>query len=102
MDVVEGHGWLTPISDTAGRGERFVPVRVWNYGLAGFDRTNVVKVNCWYDVPGVKWNNRAIGTVLNDWHVTGIASFVRRADGVSTRRPMARISAGPRRKARAW
>jgi hypothetical protein len=54
----------------------FIPVRVWNYGPAAFDRTHVVKVNWLYDVPGVRWKNRAVRTVLNDWHVTGIYSFV--------------------------
>jgi hypothetical protein len=62
-------------SDT-GTVSTFIPVRVWNYGLAGFDRTHVVKINWLYDVPGLKWNNRAAKTLVNGWHVSGIASFV--------------------------
>ena len=54
----------------------FIPVRIWNYGLSGFDRTHVVKVNWLYDVPGIPWQNRAVKTIMNDWHVSGIASFV--------------------------
>ena len=75
----------------------FIPVRIWNYGLAGFDRTHVVKVNWLYDVPGVRWNNRAVKTVLNDWHISGIASFVSGAPlGVSyTTTNSADISGSP-------
>ncbi|MBS1859502.1 MAG: carboxypeptidase regulatory-like domain-containing protein [Acidobacteria bacterium] len=54
----------------------FIPVRVWNYGLAGFDHTHVVKVNWLYDLPGVAWKNRAAQAVLSGWHVSWIASFV--------------------------
>ena len=62
----------------------FVPVRIFNYGLAGFDRTHVVKINSLYDVPGVPWKNRALKTVLNDWHISGIASLISGApQGVS-------------------
>jgi hypothetical protein len=49
--------------------------RAWNYGLAGFDRTNIVKANWLWDVP--KWN---VGfaparMVVNGWHILGIATF---------------------------
>jgi hypothetical protein len=53
-----------------------VPVRVWNYGLASFDRTHVAKLNWLWDVPGPKSKNPVVKAVLADWQVSGIASFV--------------------------
>jgi len=52
-----------------------VPVRVWNYGLASFDRTHVLKLNWLWDVPKTSLRGPA-GLVVNDWQVSGIASFV--------------------------
>jgi len=53
-----------------------VPVRVWNYGLANFDRTHIVKVNWLYDVPNSPWGNAMAKAALNEWQISGIASFV--------------------------
>ncbi len=52
-----------------------VPVRVWNYGLASFDRTHVLKLNWLWDVPPTPLRGLA-GYVVNNWQVSGIASFV--------------------------
>jgi hypothetical protein len=52
-----------------------VPVRVWNYGLASFDRTHVLKLNWVWDVPKTSLRGPA-GFVVNDWQVSGITSFV--------------------------
>jgi len=53
-----------------------VPVRVWNYGLASFDRTHVLKINWLWDLPRGAWANPVLKGVLNDWQLSGIASFV--------------------------
>jgi outer membrane receptor protein involved in Fe transport len=53
-----------------------VPVRVWNYGLASFDRTHVFKINWLWDVPKTPWSHPLARGVLNEWQVSGIASFV--------------------------
>ena len=53
-----------------------VPVRLWNYGLAGFDRTHVFKANWVYDIPSAPWRRGAPDRLLNHWQVSGIASFV--------------------------
>ncbi len=52
-----------------------VPVRVWNYGLASFDRTHVLKINYLWDSPKVHAGNALARQVLNGWHVSGISSF---------------------------
>jgi hypothetical protein len=53
-----------------------VPIRVWNYGLAGFDRTHIVKANWLYDLPKFKTSFKPAQAVLNGWQMSGIASFV--------------------------
>jgi hypothetical protein len=53
-----------------------VPVRVWNYGLASFDRTHVLKANWLWDVPKVPWRDPVSKWVLNNWQCSGIASFI--------------------------
>jgi hypothetical protein len=52
-----------------------VPIRQWNYGLAGFDRTHNLKVNWTWDVPGVGVQMPVVKQVLNGWQVSGIGSF---------------------------
>ena len=53
----------------------FVPIRVWNYGLAGFDRTHTVKINWLYDLPRAPWNNILARGVLRGWQLSGITTF---------------------------
>ena len=53
-----------------------VNLRSWNYGLAAFDRTHIVKINYLYDLPKLPGNNIVITTVLNGWQLSGITSFV--------------------------
>ncbi len=53
-----------------------VPVRVWNYGLAGFDRTHIFKLNYLWDVPKMRFGNRRLDYALNGWQLSGITSFV--------------------------
>jgi hypothetical protein len=53
-----------------------VPVRVWNYGLASFDRTHVLKINWLWTLPKARAKNVLAKAVLNNWQVSGIASFV--------------------------
>lgn len=68
----------------AGRVSLLVPVRLWNYGLADFDQTHTVKINWLWDVPRSPWRNMAAAAVLNNWQISGIASFISgRPTGVS-------------------
>ncbi|HZO53899.1 MAG TPA: TonB-dependent receptor [Bryobacteraceae bacterium] len=61
-----------------------VSPRIWNYGLAGFDRTHVFKVNWLWNVPEKKWNFALANAVLNGWQINGIASFVSGAPVAAT------------------
>jgi len=56
----------------------FVPVRIWNYGRAGYDRTHNLVVNYLWDLPAGShlWRNRMTRTVLDNWQLAGIISFV--------------------------
>jgi hypothetical protein len=55
----------------------YVPWSVWNYGKAGFDQTHVFVVNWLWDLPKVSrvWNNAVSRRVLDDWQLSGIATF---------------------------
>ncbi len=53
-----------------------VPVRIWNYGLADFDRTHVLNINYIWDVPELKTGNPLLRRVLNGWQLSGITSFI--------------------------
>jgi len=67
MSYVDSEG--SPVS-------MLVPIRVWNYGLASFDRTHVLKVNWVWNVPKTPWQNPVAKTILNDWQVSGIVSMI--------------------------
>jgi hypothetical protein len=51
--------------------------KVWNYGLAGFDRTHIVKISLIWDLPKLRQRlgSRFAGAILDGWQVSGIASF---------------------------
>jgi hypothetical protein len=66
MDYVDNH---------FGEVSSLVPVRIWNYGLAGFDRTHVVKINCVWEIPGRRWSFATARAVLNGWQLSGITTF---------------------------
>jgi hypothetical protein len=53
-----------------------VPVRVWNYGLASFDRTHIAKLNYLWDAPRLRFGIKALNYALNGWQLSGITSFV--------------------------
>ncbi|MBI3211046.1 MAG: carboxypeptidase regulatory-like domain-containing protein [Candidatus Solibacter usitatus] len=52
-----------------------VPIRVWNYGTAGFDRTHVFKLNYVWFLPNAKWRNPALKQILHGWQISGITTF---------------------------
>lgn len=53
-----------------------VNARVWNYGLAGFDRTHIVNLNYVWDIPAIRWSNSTARMLINGWQISGITSFV--------------------------
>ncbi|HKX27366.1 MAG TPA: hypothetical protein VJ302_06720, partial [Blastocatellia bacterium] len=54
------------------------PVKIWNYGRAGFDQTHILVINYTWDLPRVSrlWDNKVTRQVLNGWQLSGITSFV--------------------------
>lgn len=53
-----------------------VPVRKWDYGLAGFDRTHVVKINWIWEVPSFSLRNSVLDKVVNHWQISGVTSMI--------------------------
>ena len=52
-----------------------LPIRVWNYGLSSFDRTQVVKINYLWDIPTPNWRNPVVRLALRNWQLSGITTF---------------------------
>ena len=50
--------------------------RRWDYGLATFDRTHVLKANALWDVPGTGSKNPVVKAMFDDWHLSVIPSFI--------------------------
>ena len=63
-------------SDDGNSVTTLAPIRVYNYGLAPFDRTHVVKINYLWTLPQTRWKNPFAEYVLHGWQVSGITSFV--------------------------
>ena len=63
-------------NDDTGSVSSLIPARIWNYGMSSFDRTHVLKINWVYDVPKTGFRNPAARLVMDNWQVSGIASFV--------------------------
>lgn len=61
--------------DTSGI-SAFLSPRVWSYGLAGYDRTHVLRLNWVWDIPGTSWRNPVAKEVLNGWQMSGMPSFI--------------------------
>jgi len=55
----------------------FVPIRIWNYGKAGYDRTHNLVVNYTWDVPKLSqvWNQKAVRAMFDNWQLAGIVSL---------------------------
>jgi len=51
------------------------PFRAWNYGRAAFDRTHVVKLTWVYNPPAWRSAPAPVRAVVNNWQISGIASF---------------------------
>lgn len=52
-----------------------VPFHSWNYGLASFHRTHIVKLNYLIDVPNLAVHNLILRGALHGWQLSGITSF---------------------------
>lgn len=54
----------------------FVPARQYNYGLSTYDRSQNLRVNFLYDLPGI-WKDHMVSRwVLNGWQISGINAFI--------------------------
>ncbi len=53
------------------------PIRIWNYGKAGFDQTHIFVLNYVWDLPkGSRIRpNRVTRFILDNWQVSGITTF---------------------------
>jgi outer membrane receptor protein involved in Fe transport len=65
-------------STTSGGVAQFVDRKVWNYGLAGYDRPNVLTFHFLWDVPRLSrvLPNSFVRTVFDGWQISDITSFI--------------------------
>ena len=72
MDYSEGD------STTSGGVARYLNWKVWNYGLAGYDRPNILTFHFYYDVPNLSHvlPNPIVKALFDNWHLTDITSFI--------------------------
>ena len=56
----------------------FRPLRIWNYGRAGFDQTHIFVLNYTWDLPRATrlWDNVVVKALFDNWQVSGITAFV--------------------------
>jgi len=54
------------------------PLRVWNYGKAGFDRTHNVTISYTWDLPKMTrvWKSPFARHVFDNWQLSGITTFM--------------------------
>ncbi|HEV7217843.1 MAG TPA: carboxypeptidase-like regulatory domain-containing protein [Terriglobales bacterium] len=59
----------------------FAPRHAYSYGLAGYDRDHSVVINWLWDIPAASklWDSFVTRQVLDNWQISGIASFIRGA-----------------------
>ena len=53
-----------------------VSPRVWNYSLAGFDRTHLFKFNWVWSLPKTPFKAAVLKQAFNGWQLSGITSFL--------------------------
>lgn len=53
------------------------PLRIWNYGKAGFDQTHVFVLNYTWDLPRASSlvNNSVVKAAFDNWQLSGITAF---------------------------
>jgi hypothetical protein len=75
--------------------------RAWNFGLAGFDRTNLVKLNWQWEIPKLNTGFAPARAIVNGWQVLGSTPIraARRRRPASRRleRPISRVRPAYRR-----
>jgi len=54
----------------------YFSMRTRNYGPLSYDRTNVLAINYAWDIPSPNKNNKFVNTVLGNWRISGITSFI--------------------------
>jgi len=69
---------LTTQDTVNGAVANFQNRRWWDYGLASFDRTQMLVVHWTANVPGASrlWSNRVVKAVGDNWELSGIAEFL--------------------------
>jgi Carboxypeptidase regulatory-like domain/TonB-dependent Receptor Plug Domain len=66
---------LGTASDNEGNAINIVCSRCYDYRILGFDREHILVVNYIWDLPKVRYSNRILRGIVNDWQLSGITQF---------------------------
>jgi hypothetical protein len=77
LDYAEGDSTTSP-SGTSNQVAMYLNRKFWNYGLAGYDRPDILTFHFLWDVPKLSrlLPNPAIGVLFDGWQVADITSFI--------------------------
>jgi hypothetical protein len=66
MDLTDGEGGLLA---------RYISDRVWSYGLAGFDQSQMLVFNYVWPLPKTSRGPGFVRAIINDWQLSGVTTF---------------------------
>jgi outer membrane receptor protein involved in Fe transport len=77
MDYAEGDSTTSP-SGTTNEVAMYLNRKVWNYGLASYDRPNILTFHFLWDVPRLSRiaPNRVVRAIFDNWQLSDITSFI--------------------------
>jgi hypothetical protein len=78
MDYAEGDSTSTSGASGTNVVARYLDRKIWNYGLASYDRPNVLTMNFLLDVPklGKVVPNPLVKAIFDGWQLSNIVSFI--------------------------
>jgi hypothetical protein len=76
MDYAEGDSTTSP-SGTSNTVARFLDRKIWNYGLASYDRPNILTFHFLWDIPNLSrvLPNPVVRALFDGWQISDITTF---------------------------
>jgi hypothetical protein len=78
MDYAEGDSTSTSglASGASNTVARYVGRTFWNYGVAGYDRPNILSFTLLWAIPSFHPQNRVVKTVFDGWQISDITQYI--------------------------
>jgi hypothetical protein len=78
MGTAADGGWAGGAAIDDGPVATYQPWRVWNYGPASFDQTQMLVINYVWDLPSLSKrfnNNVVVKSIFDNWQLSGVSTF---------------------------